>query len=300
MEEIRYERIRRLEIKEVAEEVQNLYLDFMKVNNSPDVCSITKVMANWPVLLKSKWESTKVLMYGQGKLPIRIKNALALIVAAGKNCEERIQFYAHVLRKEGLSDEEIRNIIRIDQKHLPEMEVSMLSYALKSSTEPLRVTDLDFFAVKEFGVSNWQLVEMQEVITKTAYNVNYSNTLNLPGELWYKGFELEESHPPMAGDYRKNANYKKYVDKYYRMATTYADRNKNILKLNPHAEKVKELIDGLARNYIEFGRAYCPCMVPRISKDETENRKRICPCAFHKEDIERDGQCECGLFIRGV
>lgn len=298
MEEKNFQRISKVEIDKADEVTRGVYLEFMKLNNSPDVCSIFKVLAHWPALLKSKWVATKAIMYDQGKLSQSFKNGIALIVAAAKSCEERIQFYVYVLKKEGLSDEEIRAIIRIDQERLSKVECRILRYALKSSSEPLRVTDQDFDELKELGMSNWELVEMQEIITRAAYYVNFSNTLNLKAESWYKSPGWDQIHPPILEDYKKDPNYQKFIDQFRQMAITFAEKNKSYLKLNPDTEKVEALLDGLARNRIEFGKGYCPCMIQRISKDELQNRMRICPCAFHREDIEKDGMCECGMFVK--
>lgn len=92
--------------------------------------------------------------------------------------------------------------------------------------------------------------------------------------------------------------FQKLVGRYKKMVESYAKKNENSLKLNPDRERVHELVVSLARNKIDFGKAFCPCMVMRISGDPSEDVRRICPCAWHKRDIELDGQCECGMFVK--
>ena len=42
---------------------------------------------------------------------------------------------------------------------------------------------------------------------------------------------------------------------------------------------------------------YCPCKYAMWKKTRPEELdKIICPCAEHKEEIERDGYCHCHLF----
>ena len=42
---------------------------------------------------------------------------------------------------------------------------------------------------------------------------------------------------------------------------------------------------------------YCPCKYAMWKKTKPEELdKIICPCAEHKEEIERDGYCHCHLF----
>ncbi|RJP70181.1 MAG: ferredoxin:thioredoxin reductase [Candidatus Abyssobacteria bacterium SURF_17] len=67
-------------------------------------------------------------------------------------------------------------------------------------------------------------------------------------------------------------------------------------RLNPDAEVVDTITSGLAKNKFKYGRAYCPCFF--ISGDPEEDRKLICPCQYHREDIEKTGKCHCGLFVK--
>lgn len=67
-------------------------------------------------------------------------------------------------------------------------------------------------------------------------------------------------------------------------------------RLNPDGEVVETIISGLAKNRFKYGRAYCPCFF--VSGDPEEDRKLICPCQYHREDIEKTGKCHCGLFVK--
>lgn len=76
---------------------------------------------------------------------------------------------------------------------------------------------------------------------------------------------------------------------------TYAE--KNDFKLNPDREAIERLIKGLLENEKKYGARYCPCR--RVSGNREEDKPKICPCQWHKEEIERDGHCFCGLFVKG-
>ncbi|MCG2676741.1 ferredoxin:thioredoxin reductase [bacterium] len=67
-------------------------------------------------------------------------------------------------------------------------------------------------------------------------------------------------------------------------------------RFNSDKEKVELILNGLAKRKEKLGFAYCPCRVPSGNKEEDE--KIICPCAYHKEEIAKDGICLCGLFVR--
>lgn len=70
----------------------------------------------------------------------------------------------------------------------------------------------------------------------------------------------------------------------------------NGFKLNPQKETVERIIKGLLEREEKLGSRYCPCR--RVSGDKEEDKKIICPCVYHKDEIEKLGRCLCGLFVR--
>jgi len=65
--------------------------------------------------------------------------------------------------------------------------------------------------------------------------------------------------------------------------------------LNPDEEIVTFIIQGLLRNEEKFGYRYCPCRA--VTVDKEQDRKIICPCIYHKDEIKSMGHCNCGLFV---
>jgi ferredoxin-thioredoxin reductase catalytic subunit len=78
-----------------------------------------------------------------------------------------------------------------------------------------------------------------------------------------------------------------------RMARRHVERGG--CALNPDSVTVEHVLAGLTRNLIQHGRWYCPCR--EVTGDPERDRSNICPCPQHKRDIERDGVCECGIFV---
>ena len=70
----------------------------------------------------------------------------------------------------------------------------------------------------------------------------------------------------------------------------------NGFRLNPDEKTVERVVRGLFENQKKYGKKYCQCR--RVSGNEEEDAKKICPCAFHKEEIEKDGHCFCNLFVK--
>ncbi len=71
---------------------------------------------------------------------------------------------------------------------------------------------------------------------------------------------------------------------------------KNGFRLNPDKAAVEGLIKGLLANEKKYGARYCPCR--RVTGDIEDDRPKICPCVWHKQEIQKDGRCYCGLFAK--
>ncbi len=78
-----------------------------------------------------------------------------------------------------------------------------------------------------------------------------------------------------------------------RMTSRYVDKSPYFL--HPDEALVRNILEGLAKNKAKYGRGYCPCRP--VEGGRRSNSVNICPCRSHNEDIERDGACECGIFV---
>ncbi|MEM2918446.1 MAG: ferredoxin-thioredoxin reductase catalytic domain-containing protein [Candidatus Altiarchaeota archaeon] len=74
----------------------------------------------------------------------------------------------------------------------------------------------------------------------------------------------------------------------------YAKRNN--LMLNKNKKVVEVIIKGLLRNEDKYGELYCPCRP--ITQNKEEDKKIICPCVYHMQEIKEMGKCHCGLFVK--
>lgn len=70
----------------------------------------------------------------------------------------------------------------------------------------------------------------------------------------------------------------------------------NGFKLNPSGKIVEGIINRLLINEKEKGEQYCPCR--RVTGDKEEDKKIICPCIYHKDEVKNDGHCLCFLFVK--
>ena len=72
----------------------------------------------------------------------------------------------------------------------------------------------------------------------------------------------------------------------------------NSFKLNPNKDVVKAIVRGLLANEKKYGERYCPCR--RVVGNKEEDKTKICPCKWHKEEIKKQGHCICNLFLSNL
>lgn len=84
------------------------------------------------------------------------------------------------------------------------------------------------------------------------------------------------------------------MDELIKKYSEYAEANG--FQLNPDRVTVERIVKGLMANKENKGKEYCPCR--RLSGIQEEDDKKVCPCAFHKDEIAKDGRCLCGLFTK--
>lgn len=80
----------------------------------------------------------------------------------------------------------------------------------------------------------------------------------------------------------------------YKYARAYAEREG--FDINPDPKIVDVVVEGLARNKVKHGARYCPCRP--LSGNRDEDKFKICPCKWHKDEIDEYGYCHCVLFFK--
>jgi ferredoxin-thioredoxin reductase catalytic subunit len=62
----------------------------------------------------------------------------------------------------------------------------------------------------------------------------------------------------------------------------------------PDEEVVERIIKGLAKREEKSGQAYCPCRL--VTGKPELDKKIVCPCEYHEDEIAKQGFCHCRLF----
>ncbi len=74
----------------------------------------------------------------------------------------------------------------------------------------------------------------------------------------------------------------------------YADDNG--FSLQPDENILGHILAGLLAREEMYGSRICPCR--RASGNPDEDKKIVCPCVYHKDEIKEDGHCKCLLFVK--
>ena len=71
--------------------------------------------------------------------------------------------------------------------------------------------------------------------------------------------------------------------------------NNKGFRLQPDSAMLDTVFNGILRNQEKHGDLYCPCR--RVTGDIEEDKKIVCPCIYHEQEVAQDGHCKCHLFF---
>jgi ferredoxin-thioredoxin reductase catalytic chain len=106
---------------------------------------------------------------------------------------------------------------------------------------------------------------------------------------------MQDAHSltPVTDLPRRGLSSAEAVVRAERLVRTYAARGE--YRLVADEVVLANLVRGLARNWVQHGLPFCPCKP--VSGDLALDRRVVCPCKDHHQEIARDGTCCCGLYV---
>ncbi|ABB32864.1 putative peroxidase-related enzyme [Geobacter metallireducens RCH3] len=135
------------------------------------VPNLFKSYAHHPPLLKANWNKVKAVMM-EGTLSQKVKQTIAVLVSRDNGCTYCVAAHTGALKAIGISDEEIGIIMQsIEQADFSAKEKALIGFARKANTNPTRIEDAEFDALRQAGVSDAEIVEALGVMELfTAFN----------------------------------------------------------------------------------------------------------------------------------
>ncbi len=64
--------------------------------------------------------------------------------------------------------------------------------------------------------------------------------------------------------------------------------------INPDDKALRRVVSYMAENKRRFGNYYCPCKQHYPLDQQVDP---VCPCKPFRDEIKRDGHCECHVFF---
>lgn len=135
------------------------------------VPNLFRTYAQHPPLLQANWNKVKAVMM-EGVLRPKVKQSIAVLVSKDNGCAYCVAAHTGALKALGVSEEEITRIeTAIDKADFSPKETKLINFARKANSNPLRIEDEQFAALRASGASAVEIVEALGVMELfTAFN----------------------------------------------------------------------------------------------------------------------------------
>ena len=135
------------------------------------VPNLFRTAAHFPPLLKANWAKVKAVMM-EGELTRKTKEAIAMLVSSDNSCGYCVAAHGAALRSIGVDEDELRRIEEdVESADFTGKELSLIAFARRANSDPLKVSDADFDSLREAGATEGEIVEALGVMEIfTAFN----------------------------------------------------------------------------------------------------------------------------------
>lgn len=153
-------------------QLQNVAAIFHEIENAFGmVPNLFKTYACHPPLLQANWNKVKAVMM-EGTLSQKVKQTIAVLVSRDNSCSYCVAAHTGALRSIGVTDDEISAIEEDpDKADFTAKEKALIRFARKANREPLRISDVEFVALRGTGATDAEIIESLGVMELfTAFN----------------------------------------------------------------------------------------------------------------------------------
>lgn len=133
--------------------------------------NLWRMFGNDETLLEIMWQHMDH-SYNCGTLPYQLKSEISMVVATALGCEGCKFFHESALEQEGLDDADIERLKTLDFQDSPgfsDEERMILGFAEKAATDPHDITDEEFQALRDLGLTDAELLEVLDCIALHVY-----------------------------------------------------------------------------------------------------------------------------------
>jgi uncharacterized peroxidase-related enzyme len=124
------------------------------------VPNLFKSMAGSPLILRANWEKFRATIL-VGHLPRTLKEMVGVLISQANGSEYAMRVHLHGLSALGMSEQVLQALVS-DYMNcpLPEREKQVLRFGLLCATDPLRITDADYAALRAHDLSDAEIFEI--------------------------------------------------------------------------------------------------------------------------------------------
>ncbi|MDH3646419.1 MAG: peroxidase-related enzyme [Gammaproteobacteria bacterium] len=177
--------IEEIEASDATGELKTIYADLVKQRGK--LSNILKVHSLNPGSMQKHLDLYMHLMFAKSGLSRGDREAIAVAVSAANNCAYCISHHAEALARYEKDVSVTRAIRGLDFIELPERLARMLSYAVKLTREPAKITERDIEQLRESGLNDRDILDINLV---TAY-FNFVNRIALGLGVSFSADEVE-------------------------------------------------------------------------------------------------------------
>lgn len=156
-------RLKPLNSNEVSPDVQDVFAEIEQGFGA--VPNLFKTYAHYPPLLQANWEKMKATME-TGQLPAKLKQTIALLVSQDNSTDYCIKAHSQILLDMGLAETELEQIRsgNLEKVGFSDKEIKLVELMRQVNHDPNHISDAEFEAVKQAGVSDPELLEAYGVM----------------------------------------------------------------------------------------------------------------------------------------
>lgn len=188
-----------VEEKDATGAVADAYAYFRESFGRQDIPGILKCFATHPPLLQQMMGIASTMLFCEGQLTRRMKEAIATYVSALNQCPYCVDSHAFFLHVNGGSDALVNALSTVDVEHAPvnEKERILLRFVRKVSCDSYKVSAADVSSLRDGG---WNDQQIGEAIHLTALFACFNRVANAFGLSSQGLLDLRNDVTPLEGE----------------------------------------------------------------------------------------------------
>jgi uncharacterized peroxidase-related enzyme len=164
--------------------VAEAYAYFREHFGRQDIPGILKCFATHPPLLQQMIEIASTLLFCEGHLTRRVKEAIATYISSLNRCPYCVDSHAFFLHVHGGSDALVNALstANVEQAPIDEKERILLQFVRKESCDSYKVSAEDISGLRDAGWNEQQIAEAVHVTALFACFNRVANAFGLPSQ----------------------------------------------------------------------------------------------------------------------